>query len=491
MRILVAALALAGCAGQIVHKQGADASGWRRVTTDHITLHTDVDADEARGMAVELERTYTALQEVGFPYPTHGPERIEAIVLRREEDYKPIGPPHTVGFFVDDGLLSLERVPTLVLWGDLREDTRRVLRHELTHWFARMHHAQAPVWLHEGLAEYFSTLDLADGAATLGRTPPRYVEAIARVPRAGELLRMSGAEFYGREAKDEKAVARVSANYLGAWSLVHALRNGAPELQDRFLGYLERTARGESHEQAWGATVGALPEAELDRAQRELLRNRLRGILRTALRTAAPPVREVAELDVTAYRILRARLDVRGDLAARRRARAELAAALAERPDQPELLHLRGLFGLVESDLEAAARDARAAAALRPGHAPDALLLAEALIRQPGGVRGGEIEPLVAVLKASATPRTSLVLARYLLATGRLGEALAYARKAVTADPGQLGTWVAYADVLEARGAFAAAVEACTRAVNLVPEGASAPGLDRRLRALQARAGAR
>ncbi len=159
-----------GCV-PIVAARATDASAWRRIETDHIALSTDLESREARGIALELERTYLTLQRLAFPYPLHGPTHVEVVVFGRRSDYLSLRPEEPEGFFSDDGLLSLERVPTLVFWGRPRFAVRAMILHELTHWFLRMHHGQAPSWIHEGLADYFSTMEIRDDEAVLGRKP--------------------------------------------------------------------------------------------------------------------------------------------------------------------------------------------------------------------------------------------------------------------------------------------------------------------------------
>jgi hypothetical protein len=115
----------------------------------------------------------------------------------------------------------------------------RVLAHEGFHQFLGYEvGTQVPVWLNEGLAQYFETSDI-DGArqlhvgasskVTLGAA--QYLISSSQAPTAAEIMEMDRASFY----------ANAQVAYPMSWALVHYLltRDGSTYRSSAFRRYLQ------------------------------------------------------------------------------------------------------------------------------------------------------------------------------------------------------------------------------------------------------------
>ena len=107
-------------------------------------------------------------------------------------------------------------------WGDhLRQD----LRHELTHALLNSVLKEVPLWLDEGLAEYYELPPERDGVNAL------HVDAFRRgevAPDLAALERLDQVPQMGR------------AQYQEAWAWVHLMLRGSPAGRQVLLGYLQQ-----------------------------------------------------------------------------------------------------------------------------------------------------------------------------------------------------------------------------------------------------------
>ena len=107
-------------------------------------------------------------------------------------------------------------------WGDhLRQD----LRHELTHALLNSVLKDVPLWLDEGLAEYFELPPERDGVNAL------HLDALRR----GEAAAGPGGPGAARPGP-----ADGPGQYQEAWAWVHLMLRGTPQARAVLLGYLQQ-----------------------------------------------------------------------------------------------------------------------------------------------------------------------------------------------------------------------------------------------------------
>ncbi|KYF48057.1 hypothetical protein BE08_29960 [Sorangium cellulosum] len=218
---------------------------WVELTSPHFLLRTDLDEVEAKETIVHFERIYRAFERVAFPHEPKPNGLTHVVVFDDEDAFARIGPRGSGGYISRRGN-DMEHVPTLVFPGGLSDAAREVFQHELSHRFFAYYFPSAPVWLNEGMAEFYSTLRIEEGSVVFGKqlsdrlitTGSRWLSlridgrAVVVVPRAAlpsvpTLLSLDPAAFYARDVEDptsREARRRRSANYTAAWALVHALQ---------------------------------------------------------------------------------------------------------------------------------------------------------------------------------------------------------------------------------------------------------------------------
>jgi tetratricopeptide (TPR) repeat protein len=480
---------------------------WTEVTSAHFVLKTDLDADDATKESARLEDMYSAISDLGFPSTDKPKMRIDVVHFRRHEDYAEIGSKMSGGVFLGYGRHDLERVPVAIYGGDMVERTVITLKHELTHRFVHYYYPQAPAWLNEGFAEYFATLALDDGQATLGRAPvdtrfwkgpwhwewnPKGWNTLAPVseaPRTSELRAMKPEQFYGDQGLEpttlegRKAFKTLTTHYQGAWCFVHLLKSDA-SYEAPFNEYLQRLHVGESDEAAWAKTLGRIPTEKLEADYHASLAPKEVLLLRTKYAPNAVAPEHVRAMSDAEVHVLWARLRPWDAAESRAAASADLEEARKADAFDPDL-------ALVESQLarkNGASHEAKAALERAiERHAGDRRLwnaLGWITLSDAPSTKNGDkataaaLAPIAERLRERAQSAPELdLLAHVSLVNGQPDDALAYEKRAMATDPNCVDCLVLVSRALYEKRLFTEAADMVTFALGLVQEGARPQGL--------------
>ena len=144
--------------------------------------------------------------------------------------------------------------------GRPREEVLATLQHEGFHQFAYLKAGDRfPIWLNEGLAEYFGDAVIVDGgvrhgvvdADRLGRL--RAARADGTAMRLGDLLLLD-AERWRQNLTSGSALGPLQ--YDQAWAAVHFLLHQSPEVERAFSDYVVSLAAGVRQEEAFRSAFG-------------------------------------------------------------------------------------------------------------------------------------------------------------------------------------------------------------------------------------------
>lgn len=480
---------------------------WVQISTPHFEVYTDADKDAAREHARDLEVHVSALATVlGVPEATLA-SKLDVIWFSRAADYVALRGASRLaeGLYRFRSDLDLEPRPFIVAFREA-PGAMWTIQHELTHRLLRPWMPRLPVWLDEGLAEYYATLSVTDRQAFLGELSPR--ERFAEVPNAlranghtiipcdwapplPALLAMDRDTFYGYTHGD---FSHLPARYLASARLVHYFLHG-PNVGDRlrFATVWQAIGRGAPAQQAFAAAWSVAAQAELEAAYRAYLQT---GVLPTIdeRRFAvplSPPNAERTLSDVEVH-LLWARIAAFNEGITTPASEA-LTEALREAPGEPEPHYRRAVFFLRIKNLEGADRELTQALAKRPDD-PRYLLGRVALwtqqigSREPTEAESSQIEGIVTHLAQVATSATELLVASQgYHALGREEESFDLIVRAVARDPTCSVCNEYHAETLLARGRTEEALRAVDRAMTFLPERAGDGQLRRLRMAIEAR----
>jgi tetratricopeptide (TPR) repeat protein len=495
---LAFALGLSSLATGCAHRAGQGGGTFSELRSAHFVMLTDRAPDDAREALLEYESIYRAFTDVVISGDVEGGGPTQIVLFDREADYRPFAPRGADAYFTPRLEHDPEPMPTLVLWGDLIEERRRVFQHELAHHVFHLAIGPAPAWVHEGLAEYYETFRVDDGAAFVGIPNPSYdfylnpswdvVQdgatvrlriPIGHVPKLPDLLSMDRTTFYVRDRAGESTLEEEkerTTHYAGACTLVHML-NHHPKYADGWATVLGELSMGQSFESAWDhAFAGRQDEMATD--FHDYLISRERRMARTPYTPKPPePPRSLRTLSDAETRVLRNRLRS-WDGPEEARVRADFDQAIVVAPRSAEARLFRGIFHMEGGRLEEAQKDLEIALAETPED-PRVLVTIVRLCTKGAEEgtrlslctekeRAGKI--LHTLESVASAPTTRSLIARILARAGREDDALVQARRAVKDDPACAGCLDTLAVLLYNRGMMTEAIAVADRELAFLPE---------------------
>jgi hypothetical protein len=219
--------------------------------TPYYIIHTDLDQETEKEAALRLTRMAEEYHNRTKDFAGAITEKLPFYFYRNPQDYLDNGGPRgSAGVFISAGPKS-----RLLALADPKSTPWHTLQHEGFHQFA---HAtigdQLPVWLNEGLADYFAEGIFTGDGFVVGIVLPwrltRLKESIAKekLRPIRQIMLMSPADW--------SADLNIN-NYDQAWSMVHFLVHGdSGKYQQPFSACIREISQGQPFEKAWLDTLG-------------------------------------------------------------------------------------------------------------------------------------------------------------------------------------------------------------------------------------------
>lgn len=430
---------------------------WREAVTEHVVVATDVDEEKARAVAVVAETRIQALRRVAFRGIALPPRWLRIVCFSRSEDFRRAGPAMAEGVFEAGLPNDIEDEPTVLL---RCRDTEAPLTHEIVHALVARAIPFAPRWLHEGLATYYETMELRDGAVHVGGpvgmgSLARLLASASGAPDVRDLVGRQAEEFYPTGFSFPFVnEARTFANYRGSWALAGVLLE-TPEYRDH-VDRLFWHGPAEPGKRIYDTIFAGLDPVKLEAEYRAYLDadHPRRAIPHRPAREVRASVREMPPAEV---RILWARL-FPWERKHLERVHGYLDEALALAPRSAGAWFWRGWLSKSEGDLTAAARSIDVALALEPEQPMfllGAVLVADAL-EEAGRLDDagrGRRELRLSLLEKTARGAQALVrVAAHQRSAGKGGVALQTAWRAIDATPDCFTCYFALARAAVAAG---------------------------------------
>jgi tetratricopeptide (TPR) repeat protein len=224
--------------GPILAK-AAHGPDWTRresVQSDHYEITTDIDRTTASEAAKVLEESYGAYVNL-LGRPKGKAPRARVFLFSGEEGYRRYADDVTGDAPMQTAGMYSPVLKQLLIWNlPTREAMFKTVRHEGLHQFLDRQMRDPPIWLNEGLAEYFETVRVVNGSWKKGEVRKDHVPVLVGAAPLEKFLRIDHADFYkGAEA-----------NYPQAWSVVHFLLHGTPESKKIYDALYKKLTNGAS-----------------------------------------------------------------------------------------------------------------------------------------------------------------------------------------------------------------------------------------------------
>ncbi len=239
---------------------------WRSVRTNNLFVIGNADPEKLRQVAVWLEFFHSAFARLVSRNVIDSSVPTTVVVFRDEPSFIPFKPlyqgrPANISGFFQPG----EDVNYIAISLDPRErDPYSTAFHEYIHLHLRDNVPGVPVWLNEGLAEFYGSLQFSGGEALLGAPLAHYL----RLLRNQEMLPLTTLLSINTSSPHYNEQDKSGIFYGESWALVHYLMlGGGPGRPEQFKRFLQLVARGDdvakAIESSFGMSLAAV-ERELE-----------------------------------------------------------------------------------------------------------------------------------------------------------------------------------------------------------------------------------
>lgn len=260
----VMALVLTSTAAPIAKAQ---VPGLSKFESRAYVIHTNLTRDEALEYGQHMDLIYKEYAKRFSALRGEGRGKQNLFLLRTRQDYVEalviLGLPRDIAsssggmFFWRPGLSGL------ATWveGLTRDQVYSMLQHEGFHQFANTKLGQnLPLWVNEGLAEYFGAAIVVDGDVRLGIVDGDRVNIIRDALESNRALsfrELMGIESAQWQQNMTSGSAKGGLQYDQSWATVHFLIHGdRGKYKNAFGEYLVLISRGRTHDESFAQTFG-------------------------------------------------------------------------------------------------------------------------------------------------------------------------------------------------------------------------------------------
>lgn len=221
-------------------------------------IKTDLPADQANQLARHLNLMHEEYSRRLATLPPRSPTPMNVMIFKHRREYKDVlrtrfgvNGTGTGGiFFVNPSGTAL------AFWTEGLPQRRiiDVLQHEGFHQFAYTRFgSDLPVWVNEGLAEFFSESVLVNKTFIIGQSKPRVINAVKKAIELNQHIPLRQMLMMTRKEWGEALISETaSLQYHQAWSMVHFLVYGDNgRYTQSFEAYLRLINSGVQSEQAF------------------------------------------------------------------------------------------------------------------------------------------------------------------------------------------------------------------------------------------------
>lgn len=332
-----------GCRCCVVFTVAASSLGaqWIKLTTPHFEMYTT----NTRAKAVEALETFEEARRFfneNSPSETVTEMPIRILAFRSEKEFRPYSTnPGAIAFY------QRGHGRDYIVMRDLGPGSYSVAIHEYTHLYLEHHNVHLPLWLNEGLADVYSTLQPKGGQLIVGLPPPGRIEALRTAP----LLELHQLFSVNEESSYYRNPAQMSQFYSESWALTHMLLLGRKYSGGfrLFLAAVERRSGTEkSFQDVYGRTLN-----EIATDLREYVSQGDMGVSYFDARLDQREIPEVTESsDEEAELVLADLLSTHRDSAAE--AQARLTGLAQESPHSPDVQRSLGYLAWQQGNIKEA-----------------------------------------------------------------------------------------------------------------------------------------
>lgn len=216
--------------------------------TRYYTLFTDLDPDEAREAGLRMTRMAEEYHSRTRDFSRAITKRLPCYLYKNPEDFYATGAPRSSAGYFNGRELVIKA-------GPLDDRTWHILQHEGFHQFANVViNARMPVWVNEGLAEYFGEAVFTGDGFVSGVIPQWRLQRMRETLAADKFRPLERMMWLTLEEWNADLAV---VNYDQGWSMVHFLAHGENGKYQRAFGkFMGQLGNGKSWQEAWRQAFG-------------------------------------------------------------------------------------------------------------------------------------------------------------------------------------------------------------------------------------------
>ena len=233
----------------------AKEANWLKLSSEHFEIYSAENEKKAQKVLEHLERVRKAFELLTKVQITND-ESVRVLLFRNEREYRE----YAYGQFSLAHYMSARGRDYIVL-SDFDNRTERVLNHEYFHLFSKHANFHFPVWMEEGLADFYSTLEITKRDVSLGLpvvNHHNYLNSLQGRPMP--LAQIVAVDHKNRHDGDRSITERL---YAQGWALIHMTFAGK-DMSGRSQKFFEAVRDGDANTAEAYQSVYGLSLAELD-----------------------------------------------------------------------------------------------------------------------------------------------------------------------------------------------------------------------------------
>jgi tetratricopeptide (TPR) repeat protein len=461
------------------------AERWTEVRSPHFAVLTNSNEKQGRRLASQFERMRAVFRHLLPASSDDSEAQIEVLAVRDRKGMQALEPEAYLGKNrIDISGLFLRGGDRNLILVRLDADEAHAFStvyHEYTHYMLRKADGWLPLWLNEGMAQYYENTDIDEKEARLGQASPEMLQYLSQngmLPLRALLAVDVNSPYYHEEEKG-------SVFYAESWALTHYLIVSDREAgTHRIHDYALLLAQGRDPVSAAEEAFGDLAKLQQALSMYVRQRNYTYFMMKAALtgEDSSFQVRVVPRAEADATRADALILSGRT-----KDAEGLLDTALHEGPDCAAAHEAMGLLKQSEGDLAGAKRWYGDAARMEGGSYLAQYYYGSLALR--AGDRG-EDEAIEASLRAAMRLNRNFApaydsLAMLYARQQRLAEAQTLSERAVELEPESLGFRLNGAEVLAQERKFGEALEELKTAGRLAKTPAEIAAVERRMKRIE------
>lgn len=250
----------------LVGDQASGKDNWTKVQTKNFTLVGNASERDIRKIATKLEIFRETLSVIFPRVKITTPVPTTVVIFKSDDAFRPFKPRYqgkirdnVGGYFLPGPYMNY----IVLSAANERIDPYEVIFHEYEHFVLRNNLVHIPLWLDEGLAEFYSSFETSDNdqKVTLGNPLAQHVYYLREHP----LLPLKTLLAVDQKSPHYNESSKAGAFYAESWALVHYLMNGNQQKRrPQLIKFIELVNSGaapeESFQKAFQANFSVLEE---------------------------------------------------------------------------------------------------------------------------------------------------------------------------------------------------------------------------------------